>query len=66
MSTQAAIVIPIRKTTETGIPAISPVPNHRTPSAPKRLIGCLSFIRSARPRAIANIASVAMKGTTRP
>ena len=51
---------------ETGIVTISPVPNQRTPSALNRLIGSLSLMSRARPRAIANIARVAMKGTTRP
>ena len=52
--------------TADGIPTISPLPNQRTPSAENSEIGVLSLIHSASPRAIANIASVAMNGTTLP
>ena len=48
------------------MPITSPVPNQRTPSRSKIETGVLSLIQSARPRAIANIASVAMNGTTLP
>ena len=51
---------------DTGWPMISPVPNQRTRSAPMRLIGRLSLICSARPRAMASMARVATKGTTLP
>ena len=44
----------------------SPVPNQRTNSRSNTEIGVLSLSHSAKPRAIVNIASVAMNGTTRP
>ena len=53
-----------------------PVPNQSSekalgspndpPFRSSRLTGSLSFSRSANPRAIENIARVAMNGTTRP
>ena len=49
-----------------GIPMTSPLPNQRTTSRSKSEIGVLSLIHSARPRAIVNMASVAMNGTTLP
>ena len=49
-----------------GIPATLPRPRSRTTSRSSRLIGVLSLIHSARPRAPANMASVAMNGTMRP
>ena len=49
-----------------GMPSTSPLPNQRTASRSKIETGCLSLIHSAMPRAIVNIASVAMNGTTLP
>src|SRR3954451_6793655 len=58
------------------MPRIRPLPNHRSdptagvPNEPpfraSRLTGSLSLSSRATPRAIENIASVAMNGTTRP
>ena len=45
---------------------ISPVPNQRTDSRSNTEIGVLSLIQSASPRAMVNMARVAMNGTTRP
>ena len=49
-----------------GMPITSPLPNQRTASSSKIETGVLSLSQSAMPRAIVNIASVAMNGTTRP
>src|SRR4051794_7902205 len=45
---------------------ISPVPNQRTAASSNNEIGVLSLIHNAKPRAINNIASVAINGTTFP
>ena len=65
-ATHPATVTPRKIQIDTGCPMISPVPNHRTRSEPMRLMGRLSLICRARPRAMASMASVATKGVTRP
>ena len=69
-------MIPTNTNTDTGMPAILPVPNHSSENTPgsanepplrsSRLTGSLWLSSSANPLAIENIASVAMNGTTRP
>ena len=65
-STQANAVTARKTIAADGMPITSPLPNQRTPSRLNSETGVLSLNHRARPRAIVNIASVAMNGTTRP
>jgi hypothetical protein len=65
-STQPAMVTSTKTIAGTGTPSTRPLPTFCRMSSSIRVMGVLSLIHRARPRAMVSMARVAMNGTTLP